>query len=237
MLQRVRTAVSEGNRLADVPALPERGEVGYQGAGDNAVNRFCAELKAAGGTAHVVTDAQAACRVALDLLHAAGVRKALLSRCGLVERLGIAARIREAGIDVHDAGNISDGAERDRLFAAEAGISGVYRLIAETGTVVMATSPEQPRSVSLLPPLHIAFAEQAQLLPDLFDLFDLFAPAAEPSVPPACLTLITGPSKTGDIELKLVTGVHGPGELHVILIADAGNDIDVTGAILSPVPS
>jgi L-lactate utilization protein LutC len=55
------------------------------------------------------------------------------------------------------------------------------------------------------------------LLPDLFDLFDLYSPIGN-GAPPSCLTLITGPSKTGDIELKLVTGVHGPGEVHVILL-------------------
>ena len=104
-----------------------------------------------------------------------------------------------------------------RSFAADVGISNVHRLIAETGTVVMATEPNEPRSVSLLPPVHIAVAERSQLLPDLFDLFDLFSPSRPANLPPSCLTLITGPSKTGDIELQLVTGVHGPGEVHVIV--------------------
>jgi len=80
--------------------------------------------------------------------------------------------------------------------------------------VVLASKPDEPRSASLLPPVHIALAERSQLLPDLFDLFDLFSPV---STLPSSLTLITGPSKTGDIELKLVTGVHGPGEIHVVL--------------------
>jgi L-lactate dehydrogenase complex protein LldG len=66
-----------------------------------------------------------------------------------------------------------------------------------------------------LPPVHIAVAECGQLLPDLFDLFE--PGDGQPPVPPSCLSIITGPSKTGDIELRLVTGVHGPGELHVIL--------------------
>jgi L-lactate dehydrogenase complex protein LldG len=94
----------------------------------------------------------------------------------------------------------------------------VAHLVAETGSVVLAAGPDDPRSLSLLPPVHIAIAARAQLVADLFDLFDLFSPLSTPGTsPPSCLTLITGPSKTGDIELKLVTGVHGPGEIHVIL--------------------
>src|SRR5262249_37754275 len=106
----------------------------------------------------------------------------------------------------------------DTLFAADIGISGVAYLIAETGSVVAATAADEPRALTLLPPVHIAVADRSQLLPDLFDLFKHFASQQSPAALPSCLTIITGPSKTGDIELKLVTGVHGPGELHVVLL-------------------
>jgi L-lactate utilization protein LutC len=218
-LGRVRTAVAEGNRAGDSRPLPERGSVGYQGAGRDAVRRFCDELTAAGGVAHLASTRDTACGVALDLLSSRGARRAVLSQCEILDRLGIAGRVRQAGIEVAVMDGLPGALARETMFAADVGITGVYRLIAETGTVVMATSPRQPRSVSLLPPVHIAIADTSQLLPDLFDLFDLFSPIPTPdqSLPPSCLTLITGPSKTGDIELRLVTGVHGPGEIHVIL--------------------
>jgi L-lactate utilization protein LutC len=218
-LERVRQAVDEGNRAGGARPLPERRGVGYQGAGPDAVRRFCDELTAAGGQPHVAPDRDSACRVVTDLVRSRGARKAVLSRCGLLERLEMPRRLREAGLDVAVMEGLPTSSARDTLFAADIGVSGVYRLVAETGTVVMATSPQQPRSVSLLPPVHIALAEPSQLLPDLFDLFDLFSPLAshDKSVPPSCLTLITGPSKTGDIELRLVTGVHGPAEIHVVL--------------------
>ena len=100
---------------------------------------------------------------------------------------------------------------RDPVFAADLGISCPAHLLAETGSVAMFTSDE-PRCVSLLPPVNIVLARSSQIVPDLFDLFK-----GREDKMPSCLTLITGPSKTGDIELKLVTGVHGPGELHVII--------------------
>jgi L-lactate dehydrogenase complex protein LldG len=107
---------------------------------------------------------------------------------------------------------------RDTFFAADLGISGVDHLIAETGSIALLTQPSEPRSLSLLPPIHIAVAETSQLLPDLFDLFEPALWQQRPGGVPSCLSLITGPSKTGDIELRLVTGVHGPGEVHVVLV-------------------
>ncbi len=218
-LHRVRQAVAEGNRAGTALPQPEWHGVGYQGAGPDAVRRFCDELTAAGGTAHLAASDDAACRTVLDLVRMGGASKVVLDRCALVDRLGLADRLRDAGIAVTMTDNLPATSARDTFFGADVGISGVYRLVAETGSVVMATNPRQPRSLSLLPPVHIALAEPSQLLPDLFDLFDLFSPvpSADQSLPPSCLTLITGPSKTGDIELRLVTGVHGPGEIHVVL--------------------
>lgn len=217
-MQRVKKAVAEGNRAGAAMPLPERGNVGYQGGGPDPVQRFCQELAAAGGIGHVATDADAAVHAVQSILQSHNARKILLSRGGLIDQLDLPARLRAIGLDAKTSDEARTNPRED-FFTAEVGITNVYRLIAETGTVVVSSQPNEPRSASLLPPLHIALADRSQLLPDLFDLFDLFSPnvTENQSLPPSCLSLITGPSKTGDIELKLVTGVHGPGEIHVIL--------------------
>jgi L-lactate utilization protein LutC len=217
MLQRIREAVLEGNRAGgSSPTVPERGIIGYQGAGADPVARFRDELAAAGGCPHVVADAIAAGKAVLDLVRSRAIRRVLIGPGAVLESLVLVEPLRAAGVEVVDAGTA--GTEgRDRLFQAELGLSGVNYLIAETGSVVLASRPDQPRSLSLLPPIHIAVAERRQILPDLFDLFSAVGASGEDL--PAGLTIITGPSKTGDIELRLVTGVHGPGELHVILIS------------------
>lgn len=213
-LDRVRQAVQAGNRPGHAPPLPTRGTIGYQGGGPDPVQRFRLELHAAGGQSYVVADRAAAALQVLDLVRARSLRKVLLGRGPVVDSLALANPLRAVGVEVLAVDDFAADNCREPFFAADIGISGVDYLVAETGSVAVLAKNAEPRSVSLLPPVHIAVAERAQLLPDLFDLFAQLAPAALPS----CLTLITGPSKTGDIELRLVTGVHGPGEIHVILV-------------------
>lgn len=222
-LQRVRLAVTEGNRRSGAPALPARGTVGYQGSGADPVERFRREFGVAGGFSEQVPDGEAAVGTVVRLLRERQARTVLLERSTLLERLELPRRLHREGFGVWDATVGSKETRREQAFRADVGLTGVRYLVAETGSLVMTTSPDTPRSTSLLPPIHIALAEPRQILPDLFDLFDLFTPEACPdrpaaAPPPSCLTLITGPSKTGDIELKLVTGVHGPGEIHLILV-------------------
>jgi L-lactate utilization protein LutC len=153
----------------------------------------------------------------LELAKAAAARSVLLGRGTFLDSLNLHERLAGLGCEVVLTDTLSRTDGRAQLFAAYLGISGVNYLIAETGTVVLLTEPDQPRSLSLLPPVHIALAERNQLVPDLFDLFESELRKGRTDLP-SCVSLITGPSKTGDIELRLVTGVHGPGEIHVILI-------------------
>jgi len=106
----------------------------------------------------------------------------------------------------------------DALFGADVGITGVWAAVAETGSLVCCSGDRLWRSLSLVPPLHIAIVRAGQIVPDLLDLFT----DRRPPDLPAAVTLISGPSKTADIEGVLVTGVHGPGEVHVFALPDLG---------------
>jgi L-lactate dehydrogenase complex protein LldF len=96
-----------------------------------------------------------------------------------------------------------------------AGITGSSAAIASTGSLLLVGGPGRPLTASLLPEIHIALVRQKDLYTNLTEAFQneqiMHAPAS---------VLISGPSRTADIEMTLTIGVHGPGELHVICIAE-----------------
>ncbi|HET8894753.1 MAG TPA: LUD domain-containing protein [Gaiellaceae bacterium] len=95
---------------------------------------------------------------------------------------------------------------------AGAGVSRAVYGVAATGSVVLASSPEEPRSRHLLPDVHVSLLREDAVVPDLAALFAAFAGRL-----PSALAIVTGPSRSADIEQRLVVGVHGPGEVHVVL--------------------
>ena len=101
----------------------------------------------------------------------------------------------------------------DILFDCEVGITDVDCAIAESGSLVVSTNG-RIRNAWITPPIHIAIVRASQILPDLVDLFESRPDALDA----ASTTVITGPSKTADIEGVLVTGVHGPAAVEVVLI-------------------
>lgn len=113
----------------------------------------------------------------------------------------------------------SDPDRKTHAFAMKCGITTVDYAVAETGSLVVCGTAEKGRSVTMLGEHHIALVRADQILPDLYDLFPKLQ-ADHPNGLPASVSLITGPSKTADIELQLVVGVHGPGAVHIILIEE-----------------
>jgi L-lactate dehydrogenase complex protein LldG len=206
ILGRVRQSLDAASKAAS--PLPERGTVGYQGAGPDPLARFVETATAMGAKPYVVANRDELLQRIAAILDATAAKKVLLGAG--IESLGLEPWLRETGREVTRLG--CGPVERDALFAADVGITGVAGLLAETGSLIVRATSIEPRSGSLLPPVHIAIGRRDQIVADVFDVFENAGSL------PSNLVLITGPSKTGDIELKLVTGVHGPGEVHVIVM-------------------
>jgi L-lactate dehydrogenase complex protein LldG len=109
--------------------------------------------------------------------------------------------------------------DRDELRAAcagaDIGITSVDYALAATGSFVMISSPSEARLVSLLPPAHIAIFPRSRILANLDELLSILPRPADQT---SSMVLITGPSRTADIEQILVRGVHGPGEVYAVVV-------------------
>jgi L-lactate dehydrogenase complex protein LldG len=126
-----------------------------------------------------------------------------LTRCGITSLPGVRS-------------GITGKSELRELCAGmDVGITSADYALGDTGTLVMISSPQEARMISLLPPLHIAILERSRILSGLDELFTVIPKPADIT---SSMVLITGPSRTGDIEQILVRGVHGPGEIHVIVV-------------------
>ena len=98
------------------------------------------------------------------------------------------------------------------------GITGCFCAVAETGTLMVCSSPDTPATVSLLPETHIAIVRASRIVPYMEDAWALAR--KELGTLPRAVNFISGPSRTGDIEQTIVLGAHGPYRVHLVIIAD-----------------
>jgi L-lactate dehydrogenase complex protein LldG len=104
---------------------------------------------------------------------------------------------------------------KDACASVDIGITSADYALAATGTLVMLASPDEARLVSLLPPCHIAIFPRSRLLANLDELLSILPRPADQT---SSMVLITGPSRTADIEQRLVRGVHGPGQIFAVIV-------------------
>ena len=151
----------------------------------------------------------------------------------LIERLNLKEAMASENIPVHVTDpdqaqfeGLSDPEKRDRLrqqvIDAYIGITAADYCMADTASLVMRTRPGQARSVSLVPSIHIGVIYIEQIIWDLKELYALlsFDPDVKAEGLTNCMTFISGPSKTADVEATMVHGAHGPREVHVYVISN-----------------
>jgi L-lactate dehydrogenase complex protein LldG len=205
VLHKVRTALgrSAGQRVEKPP--PVRLSVPEAGL-EARISVFFERVEALAGKTHRARSLEDARAYAESVI--AG-RKAVASNAPVLRECGITAL---AGVE----SGITDNAQLRELSATvSCGITGADYALADTGTLVMLASPQEARLISLLPPVHIAIVQHARLLTGLDELLTILPYPAQQT---SSMVLITGPSRTADIEQILVRGVHGPGEIHVVVV-------------------
>lgn len=204
-IARVRGALAK--RGEPVP-LPDDLEIArVVGRSDDVVARFLTSVAQAKMIAHRVADPAALVRLIIEITQALGARSALVP---VEDWPG-----RDALLDALGAQGVSlvSPDDRDGAFVADVGITGVAMAIAETGSIVLTSGGGRRRLASLAVPVHIGVVRAEQIVPDLIDWAN-----SAPGDLPATAVLVSAPSKTADIELNLVMGVHGPRVEHVIVV-------------------
>jgi L-lactate dehydrogenase complex protein LldG len=192
-------------------------------------DRFAAALQSVDGRVIIVRGPEEARQAILESLQAWEARNVFVAHSIVLEQLELAEMLRAAQLTVAEQAedgalvgkNGGGGSVREFLAEADVGITGVDLAIAETGTLVLAAAPGHPRMASALPPRHLAVVRAEQIVPALADVIPRLKERfleADGSLSTSCVSLITGPSRTADIEQTLTVGVHGPRELLAVVI-------------------
>src|SRR6266699_1241854 len=184
----------------DPGSAPPLASPGPRPQAPDLTTRFTEQLSAVGAQWTLVRGEPEAARALRRLLSDAGARRVAGSDAPLVARL-LPERLTRL--------------TRDELFTCDAGVTTAQWGIAETGTLVLESARERSRLLSLVPPIHVALLSTRCICESLGNALDRVRQAASHAI-----TFITGPSRTSDIELTLVVGVHGPQTVHVLLLED-----------------
>ena len=97
-------------------------------------------------------------------------------------------------------------------------VTGAFAGVAETGSVVMLSGPDSPTTLNFLPEDHVVVLLESRIVPHLEDAWALLR--KERGAMPRTVNIISGPSKTGDVELVILEGAHGPRRFHVVIVQE-----------------
>lgn len=175
--------------------------------------RFLEELEALGGYGKRVGNLEEAGDYVLSLAEERDAKLLVRWDVEELEALSVDGPLTEAGVEVAVWRDLTDF--RKVAGRADIGLSTAEWAIAETGSLILTGGPGRGRTVTLLPPTYVAVVVANRVLRTVSEAIEKYA---EPEALPANVCFHTGPSRSGDIEMSMVTGMHGPGDVHVILV-------------------
>jgi L-lactate dehydrogenase complex protein LldG len=209
----VLSAVRKGLDHAVLPSVPQDLDVDLPSSGQARVFIFKRELEAVSGQLIQVRTARDAAEAIISIVKGRGLEGVLAWEPGEINCRGLEGRLLEAGIIPVTSGDPKE------LSAMVVGVTGAEAGLVDTGSIVLQHGTGRSPLVSLLPQTHIALLRRDRLFAGLKEYFssDAFTKGMGENGGTSSLAIITGPSRTADIEQSLTLGVHGPKELVVVL--------------------
>lgn len=200
ILNRVQDALRASARQA-MPILPNEPRV--PGDVDARIAATLAAIERVSGKTRRIPNRSELARALEELVRAENIRKATLWENQFLHELSIADLFSQLDVEL-----ISPHADKHTLAQCDLGVTGADAVLPQTGTLALRTTPEQGEIVSLLPRVHLAIFHPAALCADLREMLTRIKHDAH-------AVLITGSSRTTDIEKTLALGVHGPKVFYV----------------------
>jgi len=196
-------------------------------AASNAVeltDRMAEAASTIGWKVHRVSNPENAADIVANICDQKGATSVLRSTHDVLDEINVDAAVTSSGAKLGVTEHSGDNNEtkitesKSAAFSADIGITGADYAIAETGTIVLHPRSGLSRLVSLAPPTHIAVLRPTEIIDSLDELFAHERNDHMSGNLAGSMNLISGPSKTADIEGTTVTGIHGPLEVHLIIL-------------------
>jgi len=179
---------------------------------ESLTRQFLTEVEKVNGNTETAADDLGIEQYIIRLIKDKNLRTFSIWESEYLKALNLKQKLKDGGLKLITAKN------KNRVSMSDIGITEADYAISDTGTMVLLTDKNQPRSISLLPPIHLAVVKKENIVRDIHDLFIILKDNLNQTQElGSCMTFITGPSRTADIELNLTLGVHGPKELYVII--------------------
>lgn len=219
ILEGIRNALMDADkgRAGQYPS-PIDLQTGENISPDDMSARFIQELENLNAFGHVAGNENELIAHIKGIFNDNNARSCVISDTNLLNKYNIYSHLRDHGVQAY---GVDTGGEH--VSTVDIGITDADYAISESGTTVLFCNFRNPRSFSLLPAIHIAIIKRSSILNSLYDLFErisgLYTDTDIRDVTD-CMTFITGPSRTADIELILTLGVHGPKGVYVIVLAN-----------------